>query len=229
MKKPNQGGNAVILVLLGIVLFAALAYTLVNSAKTGQGNLTKNQAKTIAIEILGSADFVAKAVNKIRGRGCSENQISAQRDWNGDSVVTDVAGDLYNSNSPTDKSCHIFETAGGSVTYQRISNYDYRISGSALIDTIGCSAGATCAELTYAILGLTKQICDEINIALQLNLSSPPTDAEGMSEFNTYTGTFTAAGVIGNSDVNLSGRRQICYQDNSGTTGYIFYSVLMER
>ena len=55
MNKNSQAGNAIIYILIAIALFAALAYVFMRGARTGQGNLTMNQAK------LGAQEIVAKA------------------------------------------------------------------------------------------------------------------------------------------------------------------------
>lgn len=227
----NQSGNAIVFVLMGVVLFGLLAYTFINSAKTGQGNLTKHQEKITAVEMINTASTISKAVEKLRQRGCSENQISIQRDWNGDSAITNTAPDLYNANAPTDKTCHLFDAAGANITYAQIGNYDYTISGSVILDGLGCSANASaCADLAFVISGLTPQICEQINIALQHNFATTPVDDDGIGDFSAFSGSFANTAIVGDDDAaNLGGKRTACYQDNSGSTGYIFYNSLIER
>lgn len=229
--QSKQSGNAILFVLMGVILFGLLAYTFIKSAKTGQGNLTKHQDKIMAVEMINTASTISKAIEKLRQRGCSENQISLQRDWNGDASITNTAADLYNANAPTDKSCHLFDTAGANVTYSQIGSYDYTLSGSVITDGLGCSANAaTCADLNFVIESITPQICEQINLALQYNFSSIPVDNDGIGDFTAYTGSFSNAAIVGDDDAtNLSAKRSACFHDNAGSTGYIFYTTLIER
>ena len=106
--RTSESGNVFILILLGVFLFGALMYSFSRSANQGAGNLSKQQAKIAAQEILNYARLVEGAVDRVRRNGCSESEISFEND-----VVTGYT----NPNAPTDKSCHIFDDEGGKVSY----------------------------------------------------------------------------------------------------------------
>jgi hypothetical protein len=231
--KKGQSGNAIILVLMGIILFGALAYTLMNSAKTGQGNLTKHQQKLLALEILNTAKNVDKAVQKLLSHGCSEMDISQQRDWSGNGTITNDAADRYNPNSPVDGTCHLFRPEGGNITYADIGDvYDYHL-GANRIQNVGCGTASThCLELNFVIKYVDVNLCHALNYELNPNYSGTMFfDANGMDGFTIYDGTtFSGGSVIGNDDATLASKRTACYQDNVGNPqGYIFYHVLIER
>ena len=62
----SQSGNVFILILAGVVLFGALMFTFSRSADKGTGNLTKQQAKITAQDILSYAKIVEDAIDRVR-------------------------------------------------------------------------------------------------------------------------------------------------------------------
>ena len=59
--------------------------------------------------------IIENAVQGLLARGCSENDISFWTDTDNNGTE-DGSDDYYNANSPTDHSCHVFDTAGAGMT-----------------------------------------------------------------------------------------------------------------
>lgn len=240
----REAGNVFILILLGITLFGALMYSFSRSSNQGTGNLTKQQAKIAAQEILNYARLVEGAVDRVRRNGCSETEISF------DNAV--VSG-YSNPNSPPDKSCHIFEDEGGKVDYAELpesyidssfSSYqadlnrtwgEWIYSGADTIRGVGTTcATSNCKELAAYIHFINKNICFELNknlgIALIAGDAPPERTASPPGGFvaDKFIGTFknTAEGV----DVGIIGAGTACLKVAvSGNNYYLFYHVLLAR
>lgn len=244
MPQNNQSGNVFIIILLGVFLFGALLYSFSKSANQGTGNLSKQQAKVAAQEILSYARLVEGAVDRVRRNGCSETQISFEN-----AVVSGYS----NPNAPADKSCHIFNDAGGQLAYAEIpknyldtsfSSYQSNLSttwgewlfgGRNTIPRVGTTcATQDCKELLASIHFIQKDICFEINKLLNIphisgdappeRTSSPPGGIATLKFTGLYTNS--ANGV----DAGVSGANSACLKVSvSGKNYYFFYHVLIAR
>lgn len=244
----KQSGNVFIIILIGIFLFSALMYTFSKSANQSTGNVTKQQAKIIAQEIISYASLVEGAVDRIRRNGCSETEISF------DNAV--VAG-YSNPDSPPDKHCNIFEPEGGKIEYIDPLNTNWLdrsqsakpaygelgFSGQTWIYLVDPGTDINYAELLFWLTYIPKEVCLEINNLLNVEnpLNNPPdydfgphiipfigTLGNGTGNGDSIGGAteITSAGCgLANSAVNLIGGAS-----NTNLNGtYHFYSVLLAR
>ena len=225
--RSSERGNAVIFILVALALFAALAYTFMRSAQTGQGNMTAGQTKLAAQEIINHANSVAKTIDRLRQRGCSETELSLEN-------VYDTAYHIYPA-APTQ--CRVYDPAGGNLTPLKPDPawfndgeevIIYFTQGDAIQD-VGTTCGVgSCAELNMNIWEIKKELCDELNRQLGITFSSIPTSALWGCPYNN--GTYSCGGNsvnIGFTNANLRGRKAVCYSDNSFS--YVFNYVLLER
>lgn len=113
MRHQRQSGNAIVFILLGIALFAGLAHTFMRGSQQGQGNLGSNQSRLAAQELLSFFSDIDRAVQKLRQRGCSENDISFANEY--DNATWAAVNDP--GTAPPDKSCHVFDTAGAGMIF----------------------------------------------------------------------------------------------------------------
>jgi len=233
----SQRGNAVILILIGVVLFGALAYTFMRGAKQGQGNMSAQQAKITAQKILDYAQTTERAVTKVMGKGCSETQISFED-------ATYNAPYMVNGATPSDGSCKIFHANGGGITYQNYATPAYQVSEALgmvspghwtsqhqyspkyyqwpQITGIGKTDGtAASTELVMYVDYLQKPICDVLN-ALS-GISTMPTYVDDGSG-RWWVGNFTAP-TVWPSD--FDNKPAGCF--NFTSNRYIFYYVLLGR
>ena len=112
-KNKRQSGNAMVIILVTIALFAALIMTFTRSTEQGAGNMNAQQARMAAQELIAFFNQVDGAVQKLRTKGCSENDISFTNDAD---TGTFVAAN-HAAGAPGDFSCHVFKTEGGKVTF----------------------------------------------------------------------------------------------------------------
>jgi len=230
-KNTHQNGNAFIIILAGIFLFAALMFTFSKSGQKGSGNLTKNQAKIAAQEILNYAKLVEGAVDRVRRNGCSENEISFEND---------VVSGYENTSAPTDKSCHVFEPEGGKLTWVDAptnytnSNRTYEFSAQNAIYDLGATSGAPhcpsrsdksrCADLTISLSNVSEILCAEINNLLFDDRTIPV--GSGYPFFSgKFVGVYNGTHAGGNDAVSSECNKRPA----SGVQANYFYNVLLAR
>lgn len=240
--KSNQSGNVFVIILIGVVLFGALGFTFSRSANKGTGNLTKQQAKVAAQEILSYANLVEGAVDRVRRKGCSENEISFENN---------VVSDYENPNSPIDKSCNVFDENGGKISYlepngnwldktyslESLHKKLYFPSHSCIQD-LGSESGDCKSdgeknnELIIIFPYIQKNICHEIQNLLY-ETKDIPKDQVNMwpPAENKYTGNFVSGTAISGSLNENNGKESYCMEgDNTPTSNtYHFYHVLLAR
>ncbi len=226
-KLKAQSGNVFIIILIGIILFAALLYTFTNSTRSGTGNLSAQERKIAVQEILNYARLLEQAVSRIRLNGCSENEISF--------LNTLSPGKYNNPNAPSDNSCHIFEPEGGRLAWQDFTHGQTFIEGNNCVHNIGVnsSCDSNDKELLYYLIDVGLPLCQEINNTVNnIDASIQPSQ----SNFNV---TIANNGFNGDFDFALhilegpthDGFYTACGQDNAGSTDhqYIIYHTLIAR
>lgn len=236
-KQKTQGGNAFIIILVGIFLFGALMFTFTRSGQKGSGNLTKQQSKIAAQEILNYARLVEGAVDRVRRNGCSESEISFE---NAVSIFSYV-----NTNAPLDKSCHVFEPEGGKLEYIKpqekwlddawnvhpynAGNWGYGLPHNNL-PILGI--GTIESDLRWVINFVNKDICVAINDLLGVDNPSanPPIDCNSHSP-GSPQGSFSppVADIIGDDGGhNIAGKTTFC-REGCNDNVYQFTHVLLAR
>lgn len=238
--KKSQAGNVFVLILAGVFLFGALMFTFARSGQKGSGNLTKQQTKIAAQEILNYARLVEGAVDRVRRNGCSETEISF------DNAV--VSG-YSNPNAPLDGSCDIFSTTGGKISYEApnektldqskssLTNYGQKIfNGNGSVNNLR----TTQAELIMLVPFLNISTCNAINQLLNISVAGSliPEDNSGINVGDKFIGLFNtsppASQIIGDSGSSNSISPIIsgCIFESTGCSGsscYNFFHVLLAR
>ena len=111
-RKKNNKGNALFLILIAVALFAALSYAVTQSGR-GSGNINREQLDMDVAQTMQDVALVQSTVNRMLLTGCTKSQIS----FEGAHVPGGAFDDYTNSNAPGDNSCHIFDPAGGGLSY----------------------------------------------------------------------------------------------------------------
>lgn len=231
-EKKSQAGNVFVIILAGVFLFGALMFTFSKSGQKGSGNLTKQQAKIAAQEILNYARLVEGAVDRVRRNGCSENEISFEN--------AVVAG-YSNTNAPINGSCDIFGTTGGKIEYSapktdwldsffsnQTGNYGtWKFVANHTIEGVGTNA----TDLRITLNFIKKEICLNINNLLNIENPSgnPPIDENSISGDNEFVGAYSipSANTIGDDGGhNLAGKSVYCRE---GSSSFQFMNVLLAR
>lgn len=221
MKYSAQRGNVVIYILVAVALFGALAYVFMRGAKSGQGNLTTQQAKLVAQELISYAGLLERAVDRVRTRGCSEEEISFQAAGNAGYV---------NPDAPPEFNCHIFQASGGAMTsWQTFDS----MAGTPYVTATHTVNGTetTDGDLVFFYDQVPVEVCNEINKQLDIDLLGglPADDTE--LTYTTFTGSYTAAAeVVNDGDVKIEDRNSGCYHATDAAMDYnVFYSLLLDR
>ena len=223
-----EQGSAIVYVFIGIILFAALMFTFSRISQNGNSNMSNKRAAVIASEMLGYSNDVQKSVDALLLKGCSESQLSFEN--NSEAGYTNAA-------APADKSCHLFNSAGGHMSYQ------YPPTGAETIRTAAAHPGyhnyAFTGNMKISSLGTTlpeliiwtqtnKEVCDQINSQLG-QTTADEIFADGVIG-GLFTGSFATAGpeTIGD-DAYPPELPAGCFNRPVYPGQYIFYKVLITR
>ncbi|PZP57222.1 MAG: hypothetical protein DI586_01115 [Micavibrio aeruginosavorus] len=238
----RQSGNVFFIIFIGIALFAALGYAVSQSMRTGSNAGQTEKSTMLATDIISYGNSIATAVKTMMVvNGCKETQITFE-DNNGTSYKT-VSGayDYTNSNAPTDKTCHVFNPAGGGVT-PRIMSQNATLLDSDVaahnmapkswiaqygkFNGIGTETGAEGADLILGIGFLKKEVCIEINNKLGITNPSgnPPTDTWAGGRF---VGTYADSANDFNTTAT-QGKKAFCGTSTGGDR-FMYYQVLIAR
>lgn len=218
--RRSESGNAFMMILIGIVLFSALAFTFTRSGRQGISNVSAQEASLIASDVIAYGQALERGVNRMRVKSISESDL----DFSG-------AGGGYTNPGCSDDKCKIFNPAGGQQIWQ--PNIKKANDGTAWVFTgaisvakVGRDDGdAKASELIAVMANVNPAICMEIN--RKLNVTNPadaPPVSNGVGVSTLYAGTFTAGSAI--SSPELDGKRAACFKD--GTRNH-YYQVLLAR
>lgn len=225
-RRPEQG-SALVYIFIGVALFGALMFLFSRGASQNTSGITKQQANIAATELLSYSKSLESTVQRLISNGCSENEITFQND-------IDIS---YSSPYVRpDKSCNVFDTAGGRARYiapPSAADTKYEASGSGY-KNYGFNGrmaiedlGTTAPELIIWTM-TNKEVCDAVNAGLG-KTTADDTFGAGLIVV-PYVGDFadaSAAGVIGD-DAYKAGTTG-CLSRPIYTGQYIFYSVLITR
>ncbi len=240
-KNDPQRGSVFFYILLGIILFSALAFAVSRGFRGQSVNMVSARQVDLAIsEMLGYSQKVENAVSRLRRRGCSENDISFYSD------LFANPSHYNNSTSPLDKSCDIYDENGAAIAWQAppriiqdIGSIEYLISGALQISGVGSdSSGSTDQEMSLITI-VSQEICLAINNKLGIVNPSGNVPGTGESINANYTIPSTngqtigsgfiddqTIGVVGKA-IELYGQSTGCYVGSGGN--YYFYYTLIAR
>ena len=241
----KQAGNVMLYVLIGVILFAALIFTVARSDRSSSIASDENNI-LYAQAITSYADKINGAVqNVMLQNGCLGSQISFEN--------TVVAG-YTNGASPVNKKCNIFNSAGGGMNFEKppaaaldtaaaaASAFpagglvgDFFFTGNVCVDGVGTGPIATCSgdglpneELLLVLPWVNASVCAAINKLLE-NSAPMLQDSDGSYDTTKFTGTYPDGFALGKS--GFTAYHAGCYQSTGGSpgNGYHFYYTLLAR
>jgi len=204
--KMRQSGNALWFILIAIGLLGLLTVSLTRGGSSSNDTGDFEQNQIVASEILSYAKSIENAVQSLLARGCSENEISFENN-----TVTGYS----NPDAPTDKSCHIFDSAGTGMTLERD---DILISSGLQITDVQTSR----TDLLFLIEAMDSTLCDQLN-----RISNTPVIDSTYTTPSKFIGAYPTGIVIGDSGETNSIQTG-CFLDTDNTQN-IFYHVLHAR
>lgn len=226
MKFKAQNGNVLFIILIAVGLFAALGYAVSSSMQGGGKGITAEQAQLRATELLAYANTLSTSVSQLRLRGCSDTEISFENA---------LVGGYENANAPDDKTCHVFQPAGGGVRFSHPDDGINDGSGSlstwffdgrlVIADAGYCSdqSDESCKDLKV-LLRVNDQICNEINKKMLGSIKDLAFTADEALTTEKFTGSYsTDDGILcGNTSPMrnwCANKQTYCGLFTAGNTG----------
>ncbi len=220
--RPAESGNVFLIIMLGIILFAALSFTVSRGMRSGNTSaMSAQQAELKASTILTSAQKVQRAVDRLRRKGISESDISFDQT---------IVATVYDHGQPATNA--VFDPTGGALNWQTPpedanDGSDYLYTGSTCIAGIGTGASgcdsdaASNEELLMALPNVNDSVCTAIND--RLNITGIPADTGGGASTTEFVGTFAD-----DTEIILAGGpfNAACFSRGGNNH---FYQILIER
>ena len=213
--RQSERGNVFVFILLGIVLFAALSFSVARGFRSDTtNNLTRQQAGLAASDILNYSQQVARAVDRLRRKGISENDISFEN----------AIDPGYVNPGCSDDRCRVFSSTSLAYKTPPANSNDgspWLFSGIAAIrDQDTTDEFATNApDLVVFLPGLNEAVCRAIN----QKLGHGDIILAGLNSLTTtkFTGTYILRDAP-------SAKQSGCMNEND-TNSLMFLNILIER
>lgn len=221
----RQSGNVFVFILLGVVLFAALAFTMSRGFRSDTTSKMSDREITLAAsDILSYVQRLEQAVNVVRGKNVSESDISFENPIINGYAHTPAVADTHK----------VFHADGGRASWQAAQKGSndgspWVITGASCIvglgtDVAGCSGGSDSTsneDLIVLLANVDAGLCAEIDKRLNITTGIPADAGTGLST-TPFTGTFSNG-----TELTLTpARPSACF--SRGGNNY-FYSVLLQR
>lgn len=250
-EKRQEKGNVLFIILIGIVLFAALTFTL-TKVTSGTKSISLQDSRLYAQQILTYAEKINNAVQTVMYTNeCLDEQLN----------FVGITGDVTYSNaaSPANKKCHLFDKDGGAMTYVApVTTFldsaaaaasglpagedllgNYFVTGNTCVGGIGTGAYTNCTagneDLVLILPWVRSEVCEAINQILTGSKTIPEDDTGAFEHAGAFLGSFTS----GNNDETRLGSATWTAPGSSGCfynsaandpgIGYHFYYVLVAR
>jgi hypothetical protein len=226
---PNQDerGNAFIIVLVGVVMFIALSFTVSKGMRSDNTNkLSAREIELAASDILNYATQMERAINRMRRIGVSESEIDFANSVNL----------LYTNPNCATNDCRVFDSQGGNMRWKAPPNgandgSDWLYNARNTVEGVGedCTGSTRCTELVMFLNNMDQDVCREINNKLGISPVTPPIDGNTAADVSTiHVGIFLdTQSISGDSGGIIDGKNSLCFQTLAQT--YHFYHVLIAR
>lgn len=226
--RNSESGNVFFYIFLGVALFGALTYAVSQSGRGSVDNITREQSRLRATEIIDFSDAVSKAVGTLRLRGVTLAQL---RFAHADLSTTD-----YGDPDTSDPAHLVFNAAGGGIIYKdpapdvlATPGGQWLFLNQNQIDGFGSTCTTeSCSDLIMAIPDIRSDVCKIINkLAGISNPDTLPSDTE-FETSGKFKGTITGTPkIIGDetSSASLNGKPFACFKNDDDGKHY-FYRVL---
>ncbi|MBB5985645.1 hypothetical protein [Sphingobium lignivorans] len=237
-KRSRSSGNVLFIILLAVALFAALSYTVTSSTRGGGKSSSKEKGLSDIAVIQQYAASINSAISRLMiSNGCDESKLN----FYSDKFV--YSSDYMNNSSPTDKSCNIFDSAGGNIIWQKppvssqvLGGVEYAFSANNNFNNIGLPACDRTELVMYIII--IEEMCISVNekIGIFNTGGNPPQTATTNvpiipnSNYRAFKGVFSCGSLLGagTSAPEISGRMHGCFY-HSAYNKYYYYEILMPR
>jgi hypothetical protein len=222
-RDASECGNALFLVLIGVVLMAALAYAVTQGGRGKvEGMATQEQARLTASEVIQYGNGLRPIIDRMMLLG-GVTDTTVNFAASGANASYGTAG--------TNPTKEVFNLSGGGVPYTKpptaacLSTCAYEFSGQYTVSGLGSAS----PELAMLVIDIPKAVCDKINTVLNFSWASAPTG--GALTLARFDGTnYGTSGVTLTGGSNeLVGQRAFCYRESGGAQRYIYVHVIRSR
>ncbi len=222
-KRSAERGSALVLILVGVALFAALSYTVAGMLRTGNADfVAEERAGLYAGDILNYARQLKQAVQTMKiSNGCGDSAIS----FDTDALTGYVNG--------ADSACQIFSKEGGDVTYVKpdaqVTAQDWYFTGGTGVHGMGTNCtDAGCTDLMAVLPNIPARVCEVINDKLGIDDSTAVNVTGAIVMSAKFTGSYAyATSYFGDTTApNLEGQPAGCLISGSN---HLFYQILLPR
>ncbi|MFA5591947.1 MAG: hypothetical protein WC989_01355 [Micavibrio sp.] len=239
----TRSGSVLIIILVAVALFAALSYAVFRDGGSGAATRTMGdaQARLFATELIAYADSIARAVQKLRISGCSENELDFAND-----VWSRRNGDLYykeGHNSNSRAGCGIFKSGEGGIRAVAFPADNLKeppsmeptntVTGHSLIirSPIPGVGREEDEEIIYRIHAIPREVCLKLNdMAGVGNPNGEPPSNEGAQTGNRYNGIFYSRPIMPDPSGALHGKRAFCANVKAAYDhDFIFFRAVLVR
>ncbi len=209
----SESGNTFLMIMIGIVLFAALMFTISRGMNENPTTISSRQAKITASDIISYSQQMGRGVARMMQKSCSENDLSVENSY--------VSG--YEHTPAAPDSCMLFKLGGGRISYKDVIDGITEIifTGANYVEGIGSDCEAVSCTDLVVLFKVNKTICEALNDALSINSIAEEPDTLSTTKF---TGDFTYADKI----TAAAGQSSACIYDTE-KGAHFFYSVLYAR
>ena len=231
LRLHKDSGNAVIWALLAVALFAMLGAAVMSGSRSSTNIVSGEEARAYARQIIAYGNDVKGAVQRLKFRGCDDNEISFENDV--------YFGSTSNPRAPENRRCHVFAIEGGGLKYWAPS--EKMLSDTSVLPTsnhtqfrgytafIGASAitdygSNDSAEILMVIPWLDSNICMMLN---EMN------GVGGVNEFGVWMNEHIGPFLLRESPQDLSPKTFPSYcserNDNNARAPYTYHHMLLAR
>lgn len=233
-----MAGNALWFILLAVAMLGLLSALLVRTSGQTEETGETERSSIAASEILRQASGMKQAVDGLRMRGCSDDEIN----FHSDNLVDDMGTSYDNPKAPTDESCNVFSPKGAGLTYYILpEKYYYDSGGAAYRWYVSTDAHAsynvggtptTKADLVWYVNDIQKSVCLSINRILGItaeNNGEPSQDTWGPF-WQYFKGDYSESlinGIADESGDKHFEKKAACFLDADGN--YTFYQLLIAK
>lgn len=233
----RQKGSALLFVLIGVVMFAALSFVIARGMRSQSTDALTAQTQGLsALDIMDYAQSIRNTVDRLRSKGCSENELSFEK-----SPFDGSDTPYVNASSPSDFSCFIFHPQGGNLTYKKPQDslnggVDWVFTWSNKVRGVGTDDPSNFSRNSVDLIAwlpyISLDVCTQIN--KKLNIPNPPPQDLGNVDYYAYRGLFISEQEILDAGNVLEGKHAACFEANTvfagpENGGYHYYMVVLER
>ncbi len=211
----NQKGNALFLILIGVVLFAALSYAITQSNRSG-GNSSSEVNAIAAASVMQYADSMHSGAIRMMLQG-----------WGAADIYFQPPGD---PDYETYKKEQLFHPEGGNVSYQNVDPNTVELDANnapvgAWIytgDRVIPGLGSSSYDITVLLTHVRKGICEALNEKITGSKAIPD------------LGLTLAVAVAGGGGAtftgpDIDGHPFLCVATTDNPVVYVYYHVVAEQ